>query len=223
MSGQRMRARAKRCFSGAVCVGVLLALLAAAPAARAEPSTYVVRGLGGAALWGLGQQMGTEAVAFAFTEATPQKGDPPAAGPRLVFSVTQWAVVNGAWVRRQWYGDVPLEKETLKIALDLAQGRLETVAEGTLEEQRLDGSILRRSVKGSIAIVWVGSGVIGSTTAALTYQSSAYTAILQTVGSGRQALASAGITVEGMDGTVKVSGLGSLTAVTDGLLQVNSP
>src|SRR5829696_3326660 len=85
---------------------VLLVLLAAAPAARAEQATYSLRGLGGAAFWGLGEQMGTEAIALAFSEATPEKGESRVPGPRLVFSVTQWTLdENANWVQRQWHGN----------------------------------------------------------------------------------------------------------------------
>src|SRR5947209_18733225 len=85
-----------------------------ASAVRADARAhYGVAGSTGAALWGLGDEPGTEALAFAFSAASPLPSNPPAAdplpppGPRLAFSVTQWAIVGYGWVDRQWYGDVP--------------------------------------------------------------------------------------------------------------------
>jgi hypothetical protein len=206
-----------------VCGWVLLALLAAAPAARAEQATYLLRGLGGAAFWGLGEQMGTEAIAIAFAEATPEKGESPTPGPRLVFSVTQWTLVDTGWVRRQWHGDVALDKSALNIALDLAKGTLKATVEGTLEEQSLDGSTLRRKAKGEIVIEWLGTGGIAQTTSSFTYQSPAATTLLASVGAGRPALATGTVTVEGIAGSIKVQGLGQLASVTDGRLSVTAP
>jgi hypothetical protein len=206
-----------------VCGWVLLVLLAAAPAARAEQATYSLRGLGGAAFWGLGEQMGTEAIALAFSEATPEKGESRTATPRLVFSVTQWSLEDAGWVRRQWHGNVSLDSGDLSIALDLAKGTLKTSVEGLLEEQRLDGSILRRKSKGVIEIEWLGTGNIAQSSSAFTYQSPATTALLASVGAGRQALATATVTVEGIAGSVKVVGMGQLASLTDGRLSVQTP
>jgi hypothetical protein len=171
----------------------------------------------------VGEQTGTEAIAFAFAEATPEKGDPPAPGSRLVFSVTQWTPEDGVWVRRQWFGDVPLEKDRLEIALDLTKGTLNATVEGTLEEQRLGGSVLRRKVNGTIEIGWSATGDITQSTSSLTYQSNATTTILQSVGAGRLARATGTVTVDGFGGPVKIVGLGQLASIDEGRLSVNLP
>jgi len=207
-----------------VCGWVLLVLLAAAPAARAEQATYSLRGLGGAAFWGLGEQMGTEAFALAFSEATPEKGESRIPSPRLVFSVTQYTLdENANWVSRQWHGNVSLDPSDLAIALDLAKGTLKASVEGLLEEQRIDGSVLRRKTRGVIEIEWLGTGRIAQSTSVFTYQSPATTALLASVGAGRQALTTGTITVEGIAGPVKVIGLGQLASLTDGRLSVQTP
>lgn len=203
-----------------VLLGVLLGI---STAGAEQTATYVVRGLGGAAVVGVGERTGTEAVAFAFTEAVAEKGDPPPVGPRLVFSVTWTVLVNGLPLRRQWYGDVPLSPETLAIALDLTKGQLDTEVVGTLEEHRIDGSVLRKEVKGRLEIRWVGSGTVANMTTAFTYQASGYAATLQTVGTGRTALTTGTATVEGMGGPVTFSGPGTLASVTQGLLSVKTP
>jgi hypothetical protein len=205
-----------------VCGWILLAMVAAAPAARAEQATYTLRGLGGAAFWGLGEQAATEAIALAFAEATPEKGEERSPGPRLIFSVMQWTIENGVSVRRQWYGDVALNENTLNIALDLTKGTLKGTVEGTLEEQRLDGALLRKKVKGEIEITWAASGGIAQTTSAFAYQSPATSAVLASVGAGRQALAMGSITVEGI-GTTRIVGLGQLASLTEGKLSVTTP
>jgi hypothetical protein len=206
-----------------LCGWVLLALLAAAPAAQAEQATYLVRGLGGAAFWGLGERFGTEAIALAFTEATPETGEAPAPGPRLVFSVSQTAPGGALWARRQWHGDVLLESDALEISLDLSKGTLKATVEGTLEEQRLDGAVLRRKEKGEIEIAWVASGGIAQSASTFTYQSPATTAILAMVGTGRQALATITVKIDALGGTSRVLGLGQLAALSDGRLSVTTP
>src|SRR6266478_295141 len=104
MSGEQRKGRASLFLWLPV-----LALTATTAAARADPAAhYAVSGATGAALWGLGDEPGTEALAFVFSKADPLPSDPlamdplPPSGPRLVFSVTQWALVGGDWVRRQW-------------------------------------------------------------------------------------------------------------------------
>jgi len=206
-----------------VCGWIVLAMLAAAPAARAEQATYVVRGLGGAAFWGLGEQFGTEAIVLAFADATPEKGESPASSPRLVFSVTQWAPADGVWARRQWHGNVSLDNDKLDIKLDLSKGTLKATVEGTLEEQRLDGAILRRKEKGEIEITWIASGGIANSTSTFSYQSPATTAILASVGTGRQALATVTVKVDALGGTSRILGFGQLASLIEGRLSVSTP
>jgi len=201
---------------------LLLSVLAlAVSAAWAEQkASYVIRGPAGAAIWGLGEQPGTEAVAFVFTEAEPTRGEKPATGARIAFSVIQWSFTNGMWLRRQWYGDVPLKPEDVLIALDLSEGRLDTTVNGTLEEQRLNGSILRREVPGRVQVRWAPVGGIGTLTEQVNYQTPLYAASLQLVGNGRKAAATATLVVEGLDGPIQITGLGSLSSVTNGLFNL---
>jgi hypothetical protein len=201
---------------------LLLPVLAlAVSAARADQkASYVIRGPAGAAIWGLGEQAGTEAVAFVFTDAEPTRGEKPATGARIAFSVIQWSFTNGVWLRRQWYGDAPLKPEEVLIALDLSEGRLDATVRGTLEEQRLDGSILRREVPGRFQVRWAPFGGIGNLSEQVNYQTPAYAASLQLVGSGRKAAASATLVVEGFDGPIQITGLGTLSSVKDGLFNL---
>jgi hypothetical protein len=209
--------------------GLLLPILAlAATAAGADPTaSYVVNGSTGAALWGLGDQPGTEALAFAFTAATPVKSATAAApaaadtpGPRVVFVVTQWAQVDNAWVQRQWYGDWPLAPQTLAIAGDLTLGTLDTTLLGTLVERTLSGTAVQRGVPGRLQVKWTSSSDLTNATSAYTYQTPDYTTVLQGVGTGRMASVTATVTVPALGGPISLSGVGSLSAVATGQLSV---
>src|SRR5687767_8613095 len=78
----------------------------------ADPTAYAVRGSGGT-VWAIGDQPGTEFVAFTFTDLLPQRTGGPTPGPRITFSLTRWSLEAGGFVRRQWYGDVPFKVESL--------------------------------------------------------------------------------------------------------------
>jgi hypothetical protein len=123
-------------------------------------------------------------------------------------------------VRRRWFGDVPLDKDKLDIALDLTKGTLNATVEGTLEEQRLDGSVLRRPVKGTIEIRWTATGGIAQSSSTFSYQNNGSSTILQSVGAGRQSLATGTVTVDGFGAPITVTGLGQLASLDDGLLSV---
>jgi hypothetical protein len=206
--------------------GLLLPILAlAATAAAADPTaSYMVNGSTGAALWGLGNQPGTQALVFAFTAATPVKpgttSPQAAAGPRVVFSVTQWALVSGAWVQREWYGDWPLSPQTLAIASDLTQGTLNTTLYGTLVERSLGGTAIQRDVPGQLQVKWTSSSGLSNATSAYTYQTQDYTTVLQGVGTGRMAAVTASVTVPALGAPIPLGGVGSLSAVTSGLVNV---
>jgi hypothetical protein len=222
MSGQQR----KRCYC------LLLPILAlAATAAGADPTaSYVVDGSTGAALWGLGNQPGTQALVFAFSAATPVKvataaapGTPQDAGtpgPRVVFSVTQWAVVNNAWVEREWYGDWPLAPQTLAIAGDLTTGTLDTPLMGTLVERSLSGAAVQRDVAGRLQVTWTGSSDLTHATTQYTYQTQDYTTALQGVGTGRMASVTATVTVPALGDPIPLWGVGSLSSVITGQLSV---
>jgi hypothetical protein len=212
----------------------ILALAATAARADSAPAAgYVISGSTGAALWGLGNEPGTEAVVFAFTAAAPVKTPAAAAtagpvapaetdapAPRVVFSITQWALVNNDWVQRQWYGDWPLAPPALAIATDLTQGTLDTPLMGTLVEQSLHGTVVQRNVPGQLKVKWTGSSDLANTTSTYTYQTPAYTAALQGTGTGRMAAVSASVTVPALGGALAFSGVGSLANVASGLLSV---
>jgi len=206
-------------------------LVLIATAAHADPTTvYQVQGQTGAAVWGLGDEPGTEFIAFAFTQvqavqpinstAEIDAEKPADPGPRVVFSVTRWAFTDNGWVRRQWYGDVPLADKVLTIAPDLTGGKLDATINGSVEEISQDGTIVQRDVPGRLQVEWVGGGRIANTTSAFTYQTSTWATTLQTVGSGRSAQATASVTVDALGGKIDLWGLGSIAAVTNGLLSV---
>jgi hypothetical protein len=201
---------------------IIPVLALAATAARAE-QTYAVRGPTGAAVWAPLFNGGTEAIIFAFTQSAPTVGDKPEPGPRVVFSVTQWALLNGNPVRRQWFGDAALKPEWLPIQPDLSIGQLDAEVLGTLEEQRFDGSVLKREVLGRIQIRWDGAGILANNTTQVSYQTPPYTAVLQTIGMGRPANAMATVTVEALGPPITLVGLGSLTEVTAGQVSVKTP
>jgi hypothetical protein len=212
----------------------ILALSAAAPtAARAEQTaSYLVTGPIGAALWGLGNEPGTQVVAFAFSQVTPidpktgavatadAKLPPP--GPRIAFSVTQWALLDDSWVRRQWYGDAPLTDKALVLGADLGLGTLDATIHGTLEEISEDGVVVHPDVPGRLQVQWQARSKMANTSLAYTYQTPGYAATLQTVGTGRAANATATITVEALGDPIQIWGLGTLSAVTKGLLNVTT-
>ena len=200
-----------------------------ATAARADPAAhYAISGTTGAALWGLGDEPGTEALAFVFSKADPLPSDPPAtdplppSGPRLAFSVTQWTLVGADWVRRQWYGDVPLAPQALAIAADLTEGQLDATVMGTLEERGATGAVVQHGVPGRVQVHWFGDSDLANTTLSYTYQTPAYAAIVQTEGPGRFAFADTTVTVDALGGPFPVWGFGSLSTVTNGLLSVTA-
>jgi hypothetical protein len=207
-------------------------LLLAATAARAEQTTrYTVTGPIGAALWGLGNEPGTEALAYAFTHVTPVKPEAtvsqageepklPPPGPRLAFSVTQWAYENDEWVRRQWYGDVSLVNKRLAIGGDLSIGNLDATIEGTLVELTEDDVRVYQNVPGRIQVKWTAMGRPANTTLAYTYQTPVFAATLQTAGSGRSSRATATVSVAAMGDPIEIWGFGTLSAVKTGLLSV---
>lgn len=211
---------------------VLPILLLAATTARADQtSRYTVTGPIGAALWGLGNEPGTEALAYAFTHVTPvkpeatvsQEGEQPVLpppGPRLAFSVTQWAFEDDQWVRRQWYGDVSLVNKRLAIAANLSIGNLDATIEGTLVESTPDDVKVYQNVPGRIQVKWTAMGRMANTTLAYTYQTPVFAATLQTAGSGRSSQAAGTITVAAMGKPIEIWGFGTLSAVTTGLLGV---
>jgi hypothetical protein len=201
---------------------VLPVLALAATAALADPPvSYVVRGPAGAAVWKGGSPLGTEVVAFAFTQVAPAKGDTPAPGPRVVFSVTQVVSVNGIGVQRQWYGDAAIKPEWLSIAPDLSSATLDATVPGTLVETSETGNVaVRRDVPGRLQLSWAAQGDLANTTTAFTYQTQAYTAVLQTVGPGRATTATATATIDALGPGITLTGLGSLSSVTSGLVTV---
>jgi hypothetical protein len=196
-------------------------------AARADTAAhYTVGGSTGAALWGLGDDPGTEALAFAFSAANPLPSDPPApgplppAGPRLAFVVTQWAIEGGNWVQHEWYGDVPLTAQTLAIAADLTDGQLDATVLGTLVENSVTGTVVQQGIPGRVQVHWMGESDLANTTLSYTYQTPDYTAIVQTAGPGRLAMADATVTVDALGAPIPLWGFGSLSALTDGVLSV---
>jgi hypothetical protein len=207
--------------------GLLLPILtlAATVVQADQANSYRVDGSNGVSLWGMGNQPGTQAVAFAFDAAapmTPGTADPPAAAePRVAFLVTQWAVVNHEWVQQQWYGDWPLAPNALAIATDLGSGTLNTLVMGTLVERHMNGSEFRRVVFGQLNLKWMGSSSVSNSSAAYTYQTPSYTTTLQTAGSGRMAMTSGTIAVDGLGAPISLWGVGSLSAVTSGMLNVS--
>lgn len=225
MSGQQRKW--SRCL-------ILPLMVLTAAAARADQTTrYEVRGPTGAAMWGLSTVPGTQVIAFAFSQVAPLKestpagaaqANPPTPGPRVTFSVSQMTFVNGEWVRRQWFGDAPLKPESLVIASDLTEGKLDTTVPGTLEEYRMSGAaVVRRDVPGRVQVQWLGSSDLANTTLAYSYQTPSYAAILQTAGTGRMARVTGTVTVEALGAPIEVWGLGSLSAVVGGLLSVSMP
>jgi hypothetical protein len=204
------------------CFLVLPILALAATAAQADPAvSYVVRGSAAAAVWKGGSPLGTEVVAFAFTQVAPAKGDKPDPGPRVVFSVTQVVSVNGIAVRRQWFGDAAIKPEWLVIATDLSRATLDATVSGTLEEHsETGGVVVRRDVPGRLQLSWAAHGGLANTTTAITYQTPSYTTVLQTVGPGRAATATANVTIDSLSPAIALTGLGSLSSVTSGLVSV---
>jgi hypothetical protein len=211
---------------------VLPILLLAATAARADQAAqYKVTGPIGAALWGLGNEPGTEALAYAFTHVTPvqpeatvsQEGvqtELPPPGPRLAFSVTQWAFENEQWVRRQWYGDVSLVNKRLAIAANLSIGNLDANIIGTLVESSNGNVKVFQNVPGRFQVKWTAAGRMANTTLAYTYQTPVFAASLQTAGSGRSSQAVGTITIPALGKPIEIWGFGTLSAVTTGLLGV---
>jgi len=227
--------------------GLFLSFFLAATAARADSAaSYVVSGPMGAVVAESGNQPGAEALLFAFTAATPVKaGAVP--GPRVVFSVTQWALANNAPVQLQWYGDWPLAPDAqvpsllapnvlapnvLAIANDLTQGTLDIQVRGTLVASSAGGTVLQQDVPGRLQVKWGGSGDLANTTVADSFQTSGYTTALQIVGQGRLANAAGTITVPALGAPISLAIPGSaglaassasLAAVATGLVSVTTP
>lgn len=203
----------------------LLPILALALPAAAQESTasYQVRGPGGAVAWGLGDQPGTDVVVFAFSDLA-RVGEDAAAGPRVTFSVTHWSAVGTAFVRRQWYGDVPIEPRMLTIGPGLTEATLDAEVTGSLETRDSGGSVLRREASGRIQVRWAPSGNLANSTANFIHQTPAYIVTLQAVGGGRMATTIATVTVEALGvGPINLVGLGALLAPTTGILVVRMP
>lgn len=208
--------------------GLLFPLFLAGAAARAgPPTTYTLSGPVGAitAEWGSPtgtEAPGAEALVVAFTAAVPVKtGAPPGVpGPRVVFSVNQWAVGNDAGVQRQWYGDWPLEPKALAIAGDLTQGTLDTPLLGTLVESSAGGMTVQRGVPGRLQVKWTGSSDLANITIADSFQTPGNTMALQVAGLGRTAMVTGTLTVPALGAPIPLQNAGSLTTVASGLLSV---
>jgi hypothetical protein len=214
-----------------ICGLLFPLLIVAAGAARADQAaSYDVSGSSGAALWGLGTQPGTAALLFAFSQAAPVKpastagpaapANSAAPGPRVVFLVMQWILAGNAWVEREWYGDWPLAPDGLAVGADLAQGTLDTTVMGTLVVSSGSGTDVQRNVPGRLQVKWQATSDPANTTTAYTYQTPAYTAVLQTIGSGRMATAAATITVPALGAPIPLSGVGTLSSITTGALSL---
>jgi len=211
-----------------------LLLLTATAASAAQTSFYQVTGPVGAAIWGLGDEPGTQALAFAFTRVTPVKPQattaaaptqeapvelpPPSA--RLAFTVTRWAFEEDQWVRRQWYGDMALDDRSLAIASTLADGKLDAIVLGTLEEMTEDDVVVRENVRGRIQVNWTAYGRLANSTLSYNYQTPSFATSLQMAGQGRSSRTTGIITVDGMGDPIEIWGFGNLAAVKTGLLSV---
>jgi hypothetical protein len=137
----------------------LFLLLFATTAASADTTVYTVRGPGGAVAWGLGNQPGTEVVVFAFSDLAPVLGSTPAPGPRVTFSVTQFALLGVTFLRRQWYGDVALNPEMLTIGANLTETTLDAEVVGSLEERSGTVATVQRGVPGRLQVRWTPNSV----------------------------------------------------------------
>jgi hypothetical protein len=223
MSGPQRTKNAWKRWLPVLLLAVTVPVLTAAPAAQADPpAQYTVNGTSGAALWGMGNQPGTQILAFAFTQATPLASNSPELppGPRLTFSVSQWALTGGGWVQRQWYADVPLDAQALAINPDLGQGVLDATVAGTLVQQSFGGTVVLRNVPGRVQVNWAAISGVANTTLSYTYQTPAYSAIVQTTGPGRFAMANATVTVEALGAPIQAWGFGTLFSATGGLVSV---
>jgi hypothetical protein len=210
-----------------------LFLLAAAGADAEQTASYRVSGTTGAMLWGLGSEPGTAVLALAFRRAVPLEPVPntaapppddlPPPGPRLVFSVTRRVRMGGAWVRRQWYGDVPLMPDALVAAADLSGGKLDAAVTGTLEESREGELIEHREAPGRLQVQWTAVAGFARTSLAYAFQTPTYGLALQTDGMGRAAWAQATVAVEALGPPLEVEGGGSLMQVVAGLVSVTRP
>jgi hypothetical protein len=142
----------------------------------------------------------------------------------LTFSVTQWSFETTGWVRRQWFGNAPLEPETLKISSDLGGATVEATVMGALEERSEAGASVYRDVPGKVQIEWGSAyGGVGNSSLAYIYQTPSWTAKLQSQGSGRAASASMTVTVDALGEPMTFWGFGSLSAVTEGSLAITMP
>jgi hypothetical protein len=171
----------------------------------------------------MGNQPGTQVLAMAFTQATPLANSTPAPvpGPRLTFTVSQWALTGSGWVQRQWSADVPLDPPMLAISPDLSQGTLDATVQGTLVQQSFAGTVVQRNVPGRVQVTWTAISGVANTTLAFNYQTPAYSAIVLTAGPGRFAMANATITVDALGAPIQAWGFGNLFSPNDGLLSVS--
>jgi hypothetical protein len=211
-----------------------LLLLTATTARAGQTSYYQVTGPVGAAIWGLGDEPGTQALAFAFTRVTPVKPQattaavptqdapvelpPPSA--RLAFTVTRWSFEDDQWVRRQWFGDMALDDRSLSVASTLVDGKLDAIVLGTLEEMTEDDVIVRENVRGRIKVNWTAYGRLANSTLSYNYQTPSFATTLQMAGQGRSSRTTATVTVDGMGDPIALWGFGTLAAVKAGVLSV---
>jgi len=221
MSGpQRTKNPWRRWLPALLFAATVPAVIAVPPAQADPPVQYAVSGNSGAALWGLGNQPGTQILAFAFSQATPVASNSATpAGPRLTFSVAQWALTGTGWVQRQWYADVPLDAQALMINSDLGQGALDATVMGTLVEQSFSGTVVQRNVPGRVQVSWTAISGAANPTLTYAYQSPAYSAAVQTNGPGRFATAKATVTVATLGAPITAWGFGTLFSA-NGLLSV---
>lgn len=232
MSGPQQTERAWKRWLPALLLAATVPVLTVAPAAQAATAAqYNINGGNGAVLSGMGNQPGTQILAFAFTQAAlvtsdPSAAAPPPPGPRLTLSVAQWMWTGSGWVQRQWYADVPLDTPAppaappLSLSPDLSQGTLDATVMGTLAVQSSSGTVVQPNVPGRVQVSWMPVSGVTNTTLAYNYQTPAYSALIQTAGPGRFAMANATVTVDALGPPIQAWGFGSLLSVTGGLLSV---
>jgi hypothetical protein len=210
-------------------------LLFTATTARAEQTSfYQVTGPMGAALWGLGYEPGTEALIFGFSRVTPVKPQAstaaaptaaapvelPPPSPRLAFTITRWSLEDDQWVRRQWFGDMALDDRSLLIPSTLANGKLDAIVLGTLEEMTEDDVVVRENVRGRIQVNWTAYGRLSNSTLSYNYQTPSFATSLQMAGQGRASRTTGTVTVDGMGDPIELWGFGTLASVKTGMLSV---
>jgi hypothetical protein len=195
-------------------------LVLVASAAHADPVRYGIAGTTGASLWAMGDRPGTEVIAYAFQQATPEQGEEPKPGPRMIFSAAEWQWSLTGFLRRQWYGDAALPAEAFTIGEGLKDGKLNVELKGTLEERSLTGVVVKRDVPGKLEVTWTAGGDPASTTMSYLYQSPGYSTQVQLVGQARTASITGKLSVEGWGDPINLWGFGSLCDITSGTLSV---